>query len=107
VPASNCIGWVFVASIITLILRRLDQWLFRRRGAVPSLFPPSHLSHFPRMWARSIALLPVVFSLSFTLMHLGPHYQPGVRAVSAIALGIPAMAALSNWYNWKVGTPEG
>lgn len=107
VPASNFVGWVLVASTITLILRRLDQWLFRHRGSVAKFFPPSHLTHFPRTWARWIALLPVVFYLSFTLMHLGPHYQPGVRAVSAIALGIPAMAALSNWYNWKVGTPEG
>ena len=106
VPPSNFLGWIAVTAAISLFLRRLDHAMSERHGDT-RLYPRSHLSHYTPNRARLIALIPVGFYLSFLLLHLGPDYREPVKVVSLVALGIPAMAALSNWSNWKVGQPPG
>ena len=98
IPVQNYIGWIGVAFVILLIARALDMRTLRRGG-----HPPSHLSHFKPRTAKALALVPVIFYLSFWLQHMSHNYTPPVVIISLVALGIPAMAAVSNWRRWRIG----
>jgi putative membrane protein len=98
VPVQNFFGWIAVAFVILFIARRLDHHR-RKRGEVP----PNHLAHFRPAVAKALALVPVLFYFSFWLQHLSHNYSPPVVVISLVSLGIPAMAAVSNWRRWRVG----
>jgi putative membrane protein len=106
IPVSNYYGWIAVVMLISLVMRRLDHRLAVKRRATGLPLPSSHLIHFAeRPWfAKAISAVPVVFYFSYWISHLsGENFEPPVIVISLIALGIPAMAAVSNWRRWQVG----
>ncbi|MBI4538391.1 MAG: carotenoid biosynthesis protein [Gemmatimonadetes bacterium] len=109
VPSSNFLGWIAVATVISYVVRRLNHFILSRSrdGERQALWlGPLHVTGFPPPVARILALVPVAFYFSFWIQHLSVRrYAPPVVVVSLVALGIPVMAAVSNWRRWKVGTP--
>lgn len=110
IPPSNFYGWVFVSALILFIMRRLDHSVFAKSGGYLDQRYGGQSPGTVRLggltpgWARVVALIPVLYYASFVMLHMGHDYSLPLRVVSMIALGVPAMAAISNWRNWEIGT---
>lgn len=95
IPIRNYYGWVVVSFAILYLARYFDRRDLALKGSLPT-----GLDHLSPRAAKLVALVPVGFYISFWFQHLSHNYTPPVVIISMISLGIPAMAAVSNWLRW-------